>query len=290
MRLSSILVLLITCPAVYCQNLPQPLTQVDACRNFRASVVQVDTDTMHGTGFIVSPDGWIMTALHVVANPQTLVKYDNISVLIHGHKTPAEIMSPLDSRTRARDFAVLKIEGTDLPPLNLGSEINLEDGSQIAVIGFPLSAVSNIPITAIPGFCLTGTIASHSTLPLGKNLEFLHTIYFQGVSIKGISGAPIISLQTGKVVGIVSTRMTGINSVLGEIRDSVDNSVAEARARGVGTRMTVHGTDPALDVANIIKVLDEQLANGLGTGTGASDVAIALNEAKKNYERKPPTK
>ncbi|HEY4931001.1 MAG TPA: serine protease [Terriglobales bacterium] len=291
MSVRGVLILIITCHGLYSQNIPQPLTQVEACRNFRASVVQIDTDTMHGTGFIVSPDGWIVTALHVVADQQTLVKYGNLSVSIHGHKRgiPAEVASQLDNHTRLRDFAVLKIDGTDLPHLNLGSEVNLEDGSQIAIIGLPLSALFAVPVGSIPSFCLTGTVASQTAVPLG-NLEFLHTIYFQGVSIKGISGAPIISLQSGKVVGVVSTRMTGIDSALQQIRTDFEADVIKMRAAGVEIHSRMNGIEPGPAVDRIVKVLDEQLANGLGTGTGASDIAVTLDQAKRDYERQHTTK
>jgi S1-C subfamily serine protease len=273
------------CPAVYCQNLPQPLTQVEACRRIKDSVVQVDTDTMHGTGFIVDSDGWIITALHVVAEPKTLIQRENITVSALGHPRPisAEIVSPLDDIAQLRDFAILKINETKLPALDLGNEIAVEDGSPIAIVGLPLSAMFRIPINAIPRFCLSGTVAAQTALPLG-NLEFLRTIYFQGVSIKGISGAPIVSLVTGKVIGIVSTRMTGIDAALQRVTDDIRNSDVQMSNAGVQTRITMHGIDPARAAGDIVNVLDEQLANGLGTGTGASYVTNALKQAQKNYK------
>ena len=184
MRLRSIPILFLVYTAAYCQDLPQPLTQVEACRKIKNSIVQVDTDTMHGTCFIVDSDGWIVTALHVVAEPQTLVKRENITVsaLGHLHPIPAEIVSPLDNIAQLRDFAILKINETKLPALDLGNEIDVEDGSPIAIVGLPLSAMFRIPINPIPRFCLSGTVTAQTTLPLG-NLEFLRTIYFQGVSI-----------------------------------------------------------------------------------------------------------
>jgi S1-C subfamily serine protease len=69
MRLFAAFIVLSACPAICCQHIPQPITQVEACKTFRSSIVHVDTSVMHGTGFIVAPDAWIITALHVVANP-----------------------------------------------------------------------------------------------------------------------------------------------------------------------------------------------------------------------------
>jgi S1-C subfamily serine protease len=55
----------------------QPMTHVEACRKFSDEVVQVNTDRVSGTGFIAGADGWIITALHVVADPDTLAVYEN---------------------------------------------------------------------------------------------------------------------------------------------------------------------------------------------------------------------
>lgn len=283
MRLCAVVAFLfLVCPTICCQDLAKPLTPVSVCRNFRASIVQVDTDTMHGSGFIVSPDGWIITALHVVADQKTLVKYGNLSVSILGTKTaiPAEVVSQVDKLAVLRDFAILKIGKSKLPALELGSEINVEDGSPITIIGFPLSASFRVPTGPIPRFCLAGTVAAQTAFPLG-NLEFLHTIFFQGVSIKGISGAPIISLVTGKVIGIVSTRLTGIGPDLQQFNDELHLGHKGGVSMG---GLTVE------DIGRIIDILDLQLANGLGSGTGASDAANALQKAQADYKRHHPTK
>jgi S1-C subfamily serine protease len=284
MRLRNILVLLVICPAVYCQDLPHPLTQVEACQKSKRALVQVDTDTMHGTGFIVDSDGWIVTALHVVADPNTLNLYDHISVSIPGypHPIPAEIVSRLDKFASPRDFVVLKIDKTKLFALDLGTEVNVEDGSPIAIVGLPLSAIFRIPIKPVPPFCFAGTIAVQTSFGLG-NLEFLHTIYFQGVSIKGISGAPIVSLVTGKVIGIVSTRLTGITQGLDEARTGLN-------ALPKNIVMAVNGVDSVRTTIGLIDTLDQQLANGLGAGSGASDASMILNRAKRDYDRRHPKK
>jgi S1-C subfamily serine protease len=282
MKLYGLLALFFACHTVCSQTLPQPITQIEACRRFKPSIVQVDTDTMHGTGFIVGAGGWIITALHVVADQKSLVKYENIRVSVLGHSRPvrAEIVSRLDNLARQRDFAILKVDETNLPALDLESEIDIEDGSPIAIIGLPLSASFGVPVTSVPRFCLTGTVAAQSTFPLG-GLNFLHTIYFQGVSIKGISGAPIISLITGKVVGIVSTRLTGISQGLDETRTTLVVGIPG----GPNATFQIMGVDFGKTITTLIDTLDQQLANGLGSGNGASDAAFALKEVQHSYEK-----
>jgi S1-C subfamily serine protease len=285
MRLHGALIFFFSCPAVYCQ-VSEPPTQVDVCRKIEKSVVEVDTDTVRGSGFIVDSDGWIMTALHVVADPKTHTERQSIAVSLRGHtrSIPAEIVSDLN-KFADRDIALLKINKTDLPALELGNEVNVEDGTPVTIVGMPLSAIFRVPVNPVPPFCLTGTVAAQTALPLGK-LEFLHTIYFQGVSIKGISGAPIVSLVSGKVIGIVSTKLTGISTTLQQVRDKLSLSAVAQSQSGVSYHYIVNGIEPDKAVGDIVTLLDEQLANGLGTGTGASDAARALNDAKREYARK----
>ncbi len=267
----------LTVGTLHGQSIKPPLTHVEACRSFADAIVQVDTDTMHGTGFIVDSDGWVVTALHIVADPDTFVKYGNLTVSVLGElrPIPAEVVSPINKLTSDQDFTILKINKTKLPNLELGNEGSVESGSPISIIGLPLSAMfGRFTPNRVPQFCLTGTIAAQTAFPLG-GLNFVHTVYFQGVSIKGISGAPIISLVTGKVIGIVSTRMTGISQALAWTRQHL----GEGGEERIGNFSSV-GTPK-----QIIDTLDTQLANGLGSGTGTSDAANALSVAKRNYER-----
>ncbi len=276
MRLYIALLLFIS-PAIYCQNLKQPLTQVEACRRFEDAVVRIDVnpDISHGTGFIVDPAGWIITALHVVAN-----NHMSIDVSIHGFSKPftAELVTPqppFGIVAVGRDIAILKINKLDLPYVQLGNEAVIEDGSPIAVIGFPLSAIFEPKPEEIPKFCLAGTIAAQVAFPL-SGLNYRHAIYFQGVSVKGISGAPIISLINGQVIGIVSTKLTGLSNSLLALRSSlITNGTGGIAFSGIG--------DPGQFALDITDVLDRQLANGLGSGTGAADAANDLNIAKQNY-------
>jgi S1-C subfamily serine protease len=281
-----LLIFCITCAsiALQCQNLPKPLTHVEACKRFSGSIVQIDSDTMRGTGFIVDPNGWVLTAFHVIANRETLVPYEHLRVTISGVRSPinAEIVSPLDKLASIRDFAILKIDRNQLPNLELWAENEIDPGAEVSIIGFPLSA--NVPNGAtVPKFCLAGTIAAQTSFQLG-NLEFLHTVYFQGISIKGISGAPIISNETGKVVGIVSTKLTGIGPALDDLRKTT-GSGGDIKIMNANGQFGIGGSFTA-----VINLLDDQLANGLGSGTGAADAANSLKQAKRTYEKQHPAR
>jgi S1-C subfamily serine protease len=278
MRCLAVVVVIVTSISAHCQQPSEPLTHRRVCELFSKAVVQVDTSVMHGTGFVTDPDGYIVTAFHVVADLQTMRPYGNTTVSFEGgeQSVPAEIVSSLDVINRTKDFAILKVNKSNLKSLPLGNEDDAAVGAPISVIGLPLTAIfpSGLLIATVPHFCLTGTIAAQTSFPIG-NRDHVDTIYFQGVSIKGISGAPIILLDTGKVIGVVDTRMTGLSRELTQLHENI--------LAGAGSGFVISGLQPGPEIDKIIVALDQQLANGLGTGTGAADVAYALKKAKGEY-------
>jgi S1-C subfamily serine protease len=275
MRLCSLLVLFFACPAVFGQNIRKPLTHIDVCKQFSQSVVRIDVANGRGTGFVVSPDGWILTAAHVVVDRNTGQYYRAISVTMP-HKWE-ELGTPVLAITEAvaHDFALLKIDRTGLPFVELGDESAVEIGSDISIVGFPFSALDEKGEYLNVRFCLTGTAAANTSFSIGKSQ--VNVIYFQGVSVKGISGSPIISDKTGQVVGVVSTKLTGIGRELQQLTDDI--------AQGKGRNIIINGYEPGTETLKIINVLDLQLANGLGMGVGAADAAYALKKAQRDYKQ-----
>lgn len=283
MRLFAVLVFLFAVPVIYCQNLPQPLTHVEACSRFSKSVVRIDTADGRGTGFIVSPDGFILTAAHVVVDKNTGQYYRAISVTLPHSWT--ELATPVLNITEAttHDFALLKINKTSLVALDLGDENTLDPGGELSIIGFPFSALDENGEQINVRFCLAGTVAATTSFGVGK--AQINVIYFQGVSVKGISGSPIISRKTGQVVGVVNTKLTGIGPGLDRVRR---NASAGGDVQIIGTHGNVIQVGGS--IADIISVLDAQLANGLGSGTGAADAAYALKKAKRDYQHQHSAK
>ena len=217
MRFCNLFVLVLACPALYGQNIPQPLTHVETCNELAKSAVRIDTAEGRGTGFIVSSDGFILTAAHVVIDINAGQYYRTISVT-SPHSWTA-LATPVLNITEAavHDFALLKIDRTGLPFLHLGDESTLNSGEDLSIVGFPFSALDESGEYINAKFCLRGTVAATTTFGSGKSQ--INVIYFQGVSVKGISGSPIISDKTGQVVGVVNTKLTGIGPELQKLRD-----------------------------------------------------------------------
>jgi S1-C subfamily serine protease len=273
-----------------------PLTQRNACAQFSDTVVRIEAGDgvimSQGTGFIVSEDGFILTAYHVVRSRDGGF-YPSIAVFLpNGQKENATPVLPLSLEMGAQDFALLKITVPDkLGYLDLGSFEEIRIGGDATIIGFPFSAISMSGTGINQKFCLTASFAgtdivtltqqgwitqsilngTPKRIPVNKDIR-VDVVYFQGPSVKGISGSPIISRDTGHVVGIVTTKLTGITEFLGRIKDQAAGHVGH----------TITGNmDLPLVINQTLTVLDEQLANGLGSATGIDDPKEALRKAQR---------
>ena len=82
-----------------------------------------------GSGVIVSADGYILTANHVVAEA------DEIKVAVPGNKN--EFIAKVIGKDSATDVAVLKISATGLPAVTLADSDQLEVGDTVLALGNP---------------------------------------------------------------------------------------------------------------------------------------------------------
>ena len=134
-----------------------------------------------GSGFIVSPDGFIMTNAHVVDGADQVVV-----TLTDKREFKARIVGA-DKRT---DVAVVKIEATGLPAVKIGDVSRLRVGEWVMAIGSPFGLDNTV----------TAGIVSAKQRDTGDYLPFIQT----DVAINpGNSGGPLLNLR-GEVVGINS--------------------------------------------------------------------------------------
>jgi len=143
-----------------------------------------------GSGFIISPDGYIVTNDHVIhaATAIAVVLYDGTTV-------PAEVVG----RSPANDLAVLKIDRAGLTYLTFGDSNSLLVGEQVAAIGNPLGEFAN-----------SMTVGYVSALNRNIGLELMPSSLIQTDAAvnRGNSGGPLLNNQ-GEVIGVVSAKYMG---------------------------------------------------------------------------------
>jgi serine protease Do len=136
-----------------------------------------------GSGFIVSPDGYILTNAHVVADA------DEVTVRMTDRREyPAKVIG-VDKRT---DVAVIKIEGKQLPVVKLGDPSKLRPGEWVLAIGSPFTFENSVTAGIVS--------ATGRSMPGEDLVPFIQT----DVAVNpGNSGGPLFNLN-GEVVGINS--------------------------------------------------------------------------------------
>ncbi|MEI2417278.1 Do family serine endopeptidase [Orrella sp. JC864] len=134
-----------------------------------------------GSGFFISPDGYILTNNHVVADASEI-----FVTLTDGREFKAKTIGT-DERT---DVALIKIEAEGMPTLPVGDSRALKKGQWVLAIGSPFGLDSTV----------TSGIVSAIGRDTGEYLPFIQT----DVAVNpGNSGGPLLNLN-GEVVGINS--------------------------------------------------------------------------------------
>lgn len=140
------------------------------------------------TGFIVSPDGYILTNDHVVRGA------DEISVTLNDNR---EFKGKIVGQDPHTDIAVLKIDAQNLPFLKLGDSDKLEPAEPVMAVGNPFGLQASVSV---------GVISAKGRNNIdNSNLDFIQT---DAAINRGNSGGPLIN-EEGEVIGINSAIITG---------------------------------------------------------------------------------
>jgi serine protease Do len=155
-----------------------------------------------GSGFIVSPDGLILTCRHVVSEPGL-----DYTVILEPEKNyPAKILAA-DPLT---DIAVLKINEKNLPYLELGDSNKIELGETVVAIGNPLGEFYD---TLSAGIISGLSRKIQAVGLLSRQVESLRGLIQTDAAINpGNSGGPLVDLE-GKVIGINTAMVMGAQNI-----------------------------------------------------------------------------
>ncbi len=155
-----------------------------------------------GSGFIVSPEGYVITSAHVVDDP----KADYTVVLEPDKKYSAKILScdPIN------DIAVLKINVKNLPYLEFGDSEKIELGQTAIAIGNALGEFHDTVSLGIVSGLSRQIIAGH---PFSQQAERLRGLIQTDAAVNpGNSGGPLVDIE-GKVIGINTAMVMGAQSI-----------------------------------------------------------------------------
>jgi len=185
-------------------------------RAWKETVESDEIEVATGSGFLVSPAGYVITNDHVVSAEERTVRRGGVTVRVKVNVTRIEVDFPSDgTRLEARvdatdpdlDLAILSVSGTDLPFFALGDSDALSPGQPVKVIGFPYGQAVEVggPVDAdtIPNATISkGTIGA---LRAGSEGDARY-IQTDAPVYPGSSGGPMFD-EHGRVIGVVRMRL-----------------------------------------------------------------------------------
>jgi serine protease Do len=191
-----------------------------------------------GSGFIIQPDGLILTNAHVVEGAT------RVTVQLTDRR---EYTAKVIGVDKTSDVAVIKIATNGLPTVNLGNSNTLQVGQWVLAIGAPFGFENSATAGIVS--------AKGRTLPDSGYVPFIQT----DVPINpGNSGGPLFNMQ-GQVVGINSQIYSRTGGYMG-VSFSIPINVAMQVAHQIMT--TGHVERGKLGV--VIQNVDQGLADSFG--------------------------
>jgi serine protease Do len=227
-----------------------------------------------GSGFIIRPNGLILTNAHVVAGAS------KITVQLRDRRQfPGKVIG-ID---KVSDVAVIKIAANNLPTVNVGNSNKLEVGQWVLAIGAPFGLKNSATAGIVS--------AKGRMLPHSNYVPFIQT----DVPINpGNSGGPLFNMQ-GQVVGINSQIYSRSGGYMG-----LSFSIPINVAMHVADQLIATGHVRRGELGIYIQPVDQGLADSFGlpepegalvssvnpgspaqaAGIRPGDVIIALNGQK----------
>ena len=193
-----------------------------------------------GSGFIIESDGYILTNNHVVDGAEEII------VALSDRREREAVIVGQDALS---DLAVLKIEGENLPTLDMGSSDGLEAGQWVVAIGSPFGFEHSVTAGIVSA---TGRSLPENN---GNYVPFIQT----DVAINpGNSGGPLLDLS-GEVVGINSQILTRSGGFMG-----LSFAIPVDVALEVAEQLKEHGMVSRGWLGVLIQLVDRDLAESFG--------------------------
>lgn len=226
--------------AVAVEKTGSAVVRIDSERTLRGRSVEggrVLSGT--GSGFIIKSDGLVLTNAHVVNGS------DSVTVTL---KDGRNFTGKVLGEDQLTDVAVIKIQATNLPTVQIGNSEQLRPGEWAIAIGNPLGLDNTVTAGIISA---TGRSSSDVGVP-DKRIGFIQT---DAAINPGNSGGPLLN-QQGQVVGM--------------------NTAIIGRAQGLGFAIPINR---ATEIANqlVAKGKVEHPYLGIQMTTLTPDITEALN-------------
>lgn len=153
----------------------------------RSSSTQEYTQSSLGSGVILSDDGYILTNYHVIEGA------DKLQVVASGGEYEAKVVGTDPSS----DLAVIKIEASGLPAVEIGSSSDLVTGEWVIAVGSPFGLEQSVST----GIVSAVSRSSSSLYSSESEAIYTNMIQTDAAINPGNSGGALVD-KNGKLIGI----------------------------------------------------------------------------------------
>ena len=202
-----------------------------------------------GSGFIVSPDGYVLTNAHVVSDAS------EVTVKLTDRREFVAKVIGVDKRS---DVALIKIAATGLPTVHFGDSSRLKPGQWVVAIGSPFGFENSV----------TAGVVSATARPLDENyVPFIQT---DAAVNPGNSGGPLFNVD-GQVIGINAQIYSRTGGYMG-----MSFAIPIDLALNVKNQLLTKGKVSRSRIGVAVQEVNQKLAQtfGLGTPHGALISAV----------------
>lgn len=165
------------------------------------------------TGFAVGQGRHVITNAHGLPELLDSLNKERLAIFIGQGKQVESRRATKVAIDPIHDLALLKFDGSPLPPLQLGESRPLREGQDVAFTGFPLGVVLGLfPVThtgiisAISPIAIPASSSAQldtTTVSRLKNEPF-EVLQLDAIAYPGNSGSPLYEPSTGRVIGIIN--------------------------------------------------------------------------------------
>ncbi|MBL8955461.1 MAG: trypsin-like peptidase domain-containing protein [Myxococcaceae bacterium] len=215
-----------------------------------------------GSGFIISPEGLVVTNNHVIERAQA------IRVRLADGR---ELEAALVGRDPSTDVALLRLQGTGavaLPTVYLGDSDQLDVGDWVVAIGNPFGLDTSVTHGIIS--------ARERVIGVGPFDDFIQT---NALINPGNSGGPLFNMK-GEVVGVCTAIVTqaqgiGFAAPINLVKDLLPNLLENGRAERGWLGVNIQEVDDATGkAAVVIDVFKSSPAEAAGLQSGDRVIAV----------------
>ncbi|WP_162532456.1 S1C family serine protease [Candidatus Scalindua japonica] len=187
----------------------------------------------YGTGFVISRNGFAITAEHVISAIARNGEMGNLYAFFPDTGNSIKVSAKLISKNIKYDLSIIKLKGSGFDYLKLGDSSSVKEGQSIALCGYPYGPVFGLHPTTHTGIIsnISPMVVPVQNMSLLSNrmIKALTDPYYifqiDCTAFPGNSGGPLVLPETGEVIGVLNSAFIKITKENKQISTGISYAI-----------------------------------------------------------------